>query len=296
MIINKLPVPTWTWLKGNQVSLEWQEDAPPCLISQEGTTQHITTGDSLYTKGSSEYVGKAGETATVLQVISAEQKLQFTTHITGEANTNFTLVQLYLGKEGSTTVSQVYGECHPEGNIQVVQFMLGRGDLYSHIETDLSGIGSAFTLDVGYLTVNQTLDMSLLVKHQGEQTQSDINLEGLIGDQGKKVFRGTIDLQHGAHGAVGQEQETVLLLGENLQNLTLPVLLCGQEDVKGSHGAAIGELDEETLFYLNSRGIDRKTAERMMTDAKIQRIIQKIKQKDIADQVSTMIEEVMSHD
>lgn len=296
MIINKLPVPTWTWLKGNQVSLEWQEDAPPCVITQGEETQHITTGDSLFSQGTVHITAKSGENTTLLQVISGEKNLHLSTHITGEAKSNFTLVQVFLGGEDSQTINQVYSQCHQDSHLHIVQFILGRGDLYSHIETDLAEKASHFTLDVGYLTTKQTLDMSLLARHRGEDSKSEIQLEGLLGEEGKKIFRGTIDLQHGSKGSEGTEHETVLLLGENVQNLTIPVLLCGEEDVKGAHGASIGELDSNTLFYLNSRGIDRNTAEKMIMDAKMERVVQKITHETIQTQVRTIIEEVNSHD
>ncbi len=294
MIINKLPVPTWTWLKGNQISLEWEENAPPALLEQKDKTQYITTGEQEYSQATTTLSAKTGE--TILQILTPKEKLHFTTHITSETSEIVTLVQVFLGGEDSTTISQVYSQCLGTGSVHIIQLMLGRGDLYSHIETELQGESSAFSLDVGYLTQKQTLDMSVLAQHKGQHSQSNINLEGLIGEEGKKVFRGTIDLQHGAKGAVGQEQETVLLLGDNLQNLTIPVLLCGEEDVKGAHGAAIGELDQDTLFYLESRGIDKETAHTMMTHAKLERVVQKIEDKSIADQVRVKIEEVINHD
>ncbi len=53
-------------------------------------------------------------------------------------------------------------------------------------------------------------------------------------------------------------------------NKTIPIILCAEEDVEGSHGATIGELDEETLFYFESRGIDKETAEDIMTRGKFE--------------------------
>ena len=82
-------------------------------------------------------------------------------------------------------------------------------------------------------------------------------------ERAKKVFRGTIDFKRGSAGSVGSENETVLLLGEDAENKTVPVILCAEENVEGSHGATIGELDEDTLFYFASRGIDRAAVERL---------------------------------
>ena len=64
----------------------------------------------------------------------------------------------------------------------------------------------------------------------------------------KKTFRGTIDFRCGSSGSVGDEQEDVLLLGENIVNKTIPLILCEEEDVDGRHGATIGRLPEDMLF------------------------------------------------
>lgn len=51
------------------------------------------------------------------------------------------------------------------------------------------------------------------------------------------------------------------MLGEDAVNKTVPVILCAEENVEGTHGATIGEMDDDTRFYFGSRGIDRETAE-----------------------------------
>ena len=79
-------------------------------------------------------------------------------------------------------------------------------------------------------------------------------------DAVKEVFRGSIDFKRGSSGSKGAETENVLLLGDDVENKTIPLILCAEEDVDGSHGATIGELDEETLFYFAARGIDQETA------------------------------------
>ena len=66
----------------------------------------------------------------------------------------------------------------------------------------------------------------------------------------------------------------VLLLDEHGVNRTLPVILCGEENVSGTHGASAGRLHEDMLFYLSSRGLDRAAIERMMTGAQLSRALE----------------------
>ena len=62
------------------------------------------------------------------------------------------------------------------------------------------------------------------------------------------------------------------MLGEDVVNKTVPLILCAEENVVGNHGATIGELDEDTLFYFESRGIDKQTAENILARAAIERL------------------------
>ena len=67
-----------------------------------------------------------------------------------------------------------------------------------------------------------------------------------------------------------------MLMGDDVVNQTIPLILCAEEDVKGSHGASIGQLDEETLFYMQARGISEEQAYALMADARIEAVCQKI--------------------
>ena len=87
-----------------------------------------------------------------------------------------------------------------------------------------------------------------------------------------KLFRGSIDFVKGCAGSVGNEREDVLLLGDDVVNQTIPLILCAEEDVEGNHGASIGELDEKTLFYLMSRGFTKEAAEAMIAGARLEAI------------------------
>ena len=109
-------------------------------------------------------------------------------------------------------------------------------------------------------------------------------------DRSEKVFRGTIDFQNGCSGSVGSELETVLLLGEDVVNKTVPVILCAEEQVEGTHGATIGQLDDETLFYFESRGIPRTQAEQLLARASIERLARLSEDEDFSRAVLELLE------
>ena len=105
--------------------------------------------------------------------------------------------------------------------------------------------------------------------HTGKSTRSIMNVSGVLADSSEKLFRGTIDFKNGSAGSKGDEKEDVLLLGDDVVNKTIPLILCAEEDVQGNHGASIGRLDEALLFYLASRGIDATQAEKLMAKARL---------------------------
>ena len=114
--------------------------------------------------------------------------------------------------------------------------------------------------------------INLVVNHYGKSTESEINASGALKDSSSKIFRGTIDFKTGSSDSVGNEKESVLMLGDGVINKTVPLILCAEENVVGNHGATIGELDDETLFYFESRGIGKAEAENILARAAIERL------------------------
>ena len=118
--------------------------------------------------------------------------------------------------------------------------------------------------------------MIVLALHTGKKTTSRMDAAGVLSDKAKKIFRGTIDFRKGCAGSVGNEKEDVLLLDDTIVNQTIPLILCNEEDVEGNHGASIGKIDEELLFYLESRGISEENVYDMMAKARINAVCNKI--------------------
>ena len=113
-------------------------------------------------------------------------------------------------------------------------------------------------------------DFNYELRHRGRKTECEIDANGVLTGTSKKVYRGTIDLVHGCKGATGTERETVLLANKGVDNKTVPVILCDEDDVAGNHGATIGHVRDEQLFYLACRGLDQNAAEDLFIRAKLE--------------------------
>jgi Fe-S cluster assembly protein SufD len=100
--------------------------------------------------------------------------------------------------------------------------------------------------------------------HASPKTSSYMLTRSVLTEHSTGVYRGTIRILPGARGCDAMQKADTLLLGDNSRMDAIPVLEISNDDVRCSHGVAIGQVDEEQLFYLQSRGIPRDDAIRMI--------------------------------
>lgn len=152
--------------------------------------------------------------------------------------------------------------------ISIRETVLGAAKVYGGIGGDLRGDAARIDIDLRYLGHGALeRDFNYSLRHHGLKTECAIKANGVLAGSSKKVLRGTIDLVRGCKGSAGQENETVLLVDNSVTNLTVPVILCNEDDVSGNHGATIGHVRDEQMLYLACRGISRDAAEKMFVRA-----------------------------
>ncbi|MDO4331348.1 MAG: SufD family Fe-S cluster assembly protein [Eubacteriales bacterium] len=221
------------------------------------------------------FLEKDSEMTVVMDVSCMQEREKqafagFQTRIYAEENARLHLVQVQRLGEAFTCFNDVGIFCKEGAKVELLQLILGGGTNFYGARAELSGKESAWQSDIGYLLRGgQRLDMNYVALHEGKKTNSKISVSGVLRDRASKLFRGTIDFQTGCGGSEGEETEDVLLLDDTVVNRTIPLILCGEEDVQGNHGATIGRLDEKLLFYLQSRGICREEVYEMMARARI---------------------------
>ena len=238
-------------------------DAPAVITYtyQPGTP----AGDRLYLEA------KAGSTMQVAVIlrneIAGEGLAALQIKIKAEAGAVVKLSMVQVLDNGFTCLSDIGTTCADGASFELTKLELGSGKLYAGAAADLIGKGSNFTARIGYLGQGeQRLDMNYVARHRGKKTTCEMDSTGVLAG---KAFK----LLPGGSGAKGQEQENVLLLGDGVVNQTIPLILCGEEDVEGNHGATIGRLDEKMLFYLASRGIPEEAARSLLARARIEAVV-----------------------
>ena len=214
------------------------------------------------------------------------------TKVYAKENAKVHLYTIQLLSKNTECLCDFGGRCEKDAQIMNLQLQLGAGKIYTGASTELSGERSNYQMDIGYLAEGtERVDMNYVVRHIGKKTESQITATGILKDKAFKLFRGTLDFITGCSGAKGAESEDVLLLSEDVVNQTIPLILCGEEDVEGSHGATIGKLDEQILFYLGSRGFERKEAEQLVAKAKMDALCSMVPSQEMQEKIQSYLEE-----
>lgn len=157
--------------------------------------------------------------------------------------------------------------------------------------SNLEGKQSTNTINTIYLgKENQLFDLNYIGELKGEQSNIDIEVQGALKDTAKKHFKGTIDLKKGSKKAKGNENEFCMLLSSAAKSISLPMLLCGEEDVEGNHSSSAGKIDNKQLFYIMSRGFNYKDAMKLMVRANFNKIIDKISNEELRDEILNEID------
>ena len=312
MEINAMPSKTWYWLGVNSAELSWNKSDENLLGEKTFTLNSgrkyedviISYSDIKSAFNHDRIVINAAEGSeiTLITVLDMHDNMRLNFDIKISKNSKVKLIELCKADD-NTIYSDINTTCDECGEFELIHMFTGMkplkddkkdGKIYSNVKVDLAGDKSNFRYDMGYLAQGSDyFDYNIVVNHIGKKTNCDISANGALKDSAHKIFRGTIDFKTGSSDSTGAETETVLMLGDDVVNKTVPVILCSEENVSGTHGASIGELDEETLFYFESRGIDKAVAEDIMARASIERLSGLIENEKVKEIIEDILKDVL---
>ena len=175
-------------------------------------------------------------------------------------------------------------------NSHVNSFTLAQGAALSRLETATIFLGENAHLQSAsiYLgTDKQHHDLTSYVAHEHPSCSSSQIIRGVLDHQAKGVFQGKIRVAPDAQKTDGQQMSRTLLLSREAESNAKPELEIFADDVACSHGATIGELDKNHLFYLKCRGIDEQTAKAMLINAFLHDMLDHIEYAVFADLLRT---------
>ena len=141
----------------------------------------------------------------------------------------------------------------------------------------LIGEGASGRMSGFYFTDgNQHLDHDTQQNHLAANTTSDLLFKGALLEQSRSVWQGMIYVAPGAQNADGYQANRNLILSRDARADSIPGLEILADDVRCTHGATVGKIDPEEIFYLQSRGIPTKDAQRILVEGFFDPVVQRI--------------------
>ncbi len=164
---------------------------------------------------------------------------------------------------------------------------LARADVTSHLE----GQGArSEMLALWFGDRDQHFDHHTLQHHKAPNAYSDLLYKGALTAKSKSVFRGLIKVAEGAQLTDAYQTNRNLLLSPDASAVTLPSLEIRADDVRCSHGATVGQVDDTMLFYLMSRGLDREQAEHLLVFGFFDEVLERLPGEGVRSRIRESIE------
>lgn len=178
------------------------------------------------------------------------------------AATTVTHQRVHLGRDATARVGEV-----------------GLGGDFARLDltVELEGDGcSAETVGLYFGEGDQTLDYRMVIRHSAKNTSSDVFLKGAVEDESQSVFTGLLRIEKDAVRTSTFETNRNLVLSEGAKANSVPNLEILCDDVVCGHGSSVGPPDENSLYYMQSRGLSKPTAERLLIKGFFQEVIDRL--------------------
>ena len=198
-----------------------------------------------------------------------------------------------LESTANTNIFAISNNIADNSEISHIIVDFGGENKISNYYSELNGYRAKNSLKTVYLGQdNNRLDLNYHIKHIAEKTNSEIEVQGAIDGNSKKSFKGTIDFIKGSKESKGTESENCVLLSDKAKSISLPMLLCHEDDVNGEHGVSSGKIDPKKLFYIMTKGISYEDARKLIIKANFNNIINEIPDEELQEKIMEIIEKI----
>ena len=232
--------------------------------------------------------------ATIIETYNRSDETKYLTNA---------VVEISVADEAKIKHFRVQRESHQAFHISTTAAEVGRGAVYDTTAINLGAKlsrhdvalkfnaegGEAFIDGLYFLGESQHHDTHSIIKHDVPNCTSHQTYKGILNDKSRGVFNGKVFVAVGASGTDGYQSNKNLLLSNEARIDTKPQLEIFNDDVKCSHGATVGQLEEEELFYLLSRGLNDNLARNLLTYGFAEEIINKIEIESIKKQLDEAV-------
>ena len=178
-----------------------------------------------------------------------------------------------------------------DSTLRLFNVTLGARFSKTRVEASLVGQGSSAELKgIYFASGEQFFDFHTLQDHQVGNTRSDLLFKGALQDVARTVYAGLIRIEKGAARSDAYQANRNLVLSDHAKATSIPMLEIDNNDVRCTHGATVGPVDPQHLFYLRSRGIPEATAKRMIVQGFFGDVLERIPFEQARKLVETELE------
>lgn len=197
------------------------------------------------------------------------------TLVAADSGSRIEHVRLQSQSAGAVHVNTIRANVAKDAAYQSFVLASGGDVARDEIQVSLDASGAAAKLHGIYLGGRkQVIDNTTVITHRAPYTASEEMYRGALDAESRGVFQGNILVEQGADGTDGQMSNKTLLLSNKAEIDSKPQLEIYADDVKCAHGSTAGELDEDALFYLRSRGVPENAARAMLVEGFLAEVVE----------------------
>jgi Fe-S cluster assembly protein SufD len=241
-------------------------------------------------------IAEEGSSATLIEeYVSATSDVASYTNVVAELfveqNAKLEYVSLQNLSMGTWHFASHHARVERDAELDWVAGGFGSKKGKTRIQNDLAGQGATSRVTGAYFADGeQHLDYDTFQEHMAPNTTSDFAFKGALRDEATAVWRGMIRVEKEAQKTNAYQENRNLMLSEKAHADSIPGLEILANDVRCTHGATLGQVDREQLFYLMSRGLSRAEAERIIVRGFFQDILDRIQLEPVRETLGEALE------
>jgi len=208
-----------------------------------------------------------------------------------DRDARFSFLSLQNQHNGAVNLTHLFGDVWENANLLTNTLTLNGGIVRNNFSVKLVGEHASASLNgLSYNDQKQHVDNYVVMEHTKPNCTSYQLFKNILDEQSSGAFAGRIHVFRDAQKTEAYQQNNNVLMSEEAEMNTKPQLIIDADDVKCSHGATVGRIDEEALFYLRARGIGEREARLMIMYAFADNVVSKINITPLRERIGEMVD------